>query len=186
MIWAALADAVVALHFAFILFALLGGALLVRWPRLVWLHAPALAWGTWIEVSGGICPLTILENRFRDAAGAAGYGEGFIDHYLSPIIYPEGLTHETQLIYASVLLALNAAFYLRWLSKIPQRRKRRAGNAHCSEGAELLRGREIDLEERVGRPGNAKPNKTPEEGRDADHPPHLCFANVTVNQVNYQ
>ena len=118
MIWAALADAVVALHFAFILFALLGAALLVRWPGLVFVHLPALAWATWIEFSGGLCPLTTLENDFRTAAGAAGYGEGFVDHYLSAIIYPEGLTRGTQLLYGGILLGTNALLYLRfWQAK---------------------------------------------------------------------
>ncbi len=113
--YAALADAVVALHAAFILFALLGGALLVAWPRLIWLHLPALAWAGWIEFSGGFCPLTPLENHFRERAGEGGYGGGFIDHYLTPIIYPEGLTRGTQLVFGGVLLALNALFYARWL-----------------------------------------------------------------------
>jgi hypothetical protein len=115
MLSAALADAVVALHFAFIAFALLGGALLVRWPGLVLVHLPALLWGTWIEFSGGLCPLTRLENDYRTAAGVAGYGEGFIDHYLSPIIYPDGLTRGTQMIYGGILLGLNAIFYLRFM-----------------------------------------------------------------------
>ncbi len=106
-----MADAVVALHAAFILFAVLGGALLVRWPRLVWLHVPALAWAAWIEFSGNICPLTPLENRLRDGPG---YTEGFLDHYLTPIIYPEGLTHGTQLVFGAVLIALNLVFYWRF------------------------------------------------------------------------
>ena len=125
MIWAALgvtdaavADALVALHFGFILFALLGAALLVRWPGLVFVHLPALVWGTWIEFSGGLCPLTTLENEYRSAAGMAGYGEGFVDHYLSAIVYPEGLTRGTQLLYGGILLGLNALLYLRfWQAK---------------------------------------------------------------------
>ena len=111
---ALLADAVVLLHLGFILFALLGAALLPRWPRLAWLHAPALAWGAWIELSGGICPLTPLENRLRHAAGEQGYDGGFIAHYLLPLIYPAGLTRETQWVLAAVLLAVNALLYLRW------------------------------------------------------------------------
>jgi len=110
-----LADAVVALHASFILFALLGGSLLVRWPGLVWLHAPALAWGGWIALSGNICPLTPLENDLRARAGEGGYDGGFIDHYLTPVIYPEGLTRDTQLVYAGILVATNAIVYLRWL-----------------------------------------------------------------------
>lgn len=109
-----LADAVVALHAAFILFALLGGGLLVRWPRLLWLHLPALAWGSWIAASGSICPLTPLENDLRAKAGQDAYGGGFIDHYVTPVIYPEGLTRGTQLIYGVVLVGFNLVFYARW------------------------------------------------------------------------
>jgi hypothetical protein len=115
------ADAVVALHAGFILFALLGAALLVRWPRLVWLHLPALAWGSWIELSGGICPLTPLENDLRAAAGQQGYAGGFIDHYLTPIIYPAGLTRATQLVFAGLLIGINALLYLRfWRARRPR------------------------------------------------------------------
>jgi len=110
-----LADAVVALHGAFILWALLGSALLVRYPRLVWLHAPALAWGGWIAATGNICPLTPIENGFRASAGKGGYSGGFIDHYVTPIIYPEGLTRGTQLAYGAVLVTANLVFYGRWL-----------------------------------------------------------------------
>lgn len=111
---ALLADAVLVGHLAFIVFALLGAALLPRWPALVALHLPALAWGTWIELSGGICPLTPLENALRRAAGEQGYDGGFVDHYLLPIVYPEGLTRETQWGLAAILVAVNAALYGRW------------------------------------------------------------------------
>ena len=112
------ADLVVAFHGAFILFALFGAALLVRWPRLIALHLPALAWGTWIEASGRICPLTPIENDFREAAGQQGYAGGFIDHYLTPVIYPEGLTRGTQLVFGGILIAVNALLYWRfWRSR---------------------------------------------------------------------
>lgn len=175
MLSAALADAVVALHFAFIVFALLGGALLVRWPGLVLVHLPALVWGTWIEFSGGLCPLTTLENDFRAAAGAAGYGEGFVDHYLSAIIYPDGLTRGTQLVYGAILLGLNAILYLRWISKIPQRRDGRAKHADTGELADLLRRRDIDLEEREDRGEETQHHEPPHDGRNADHPRSFTF-----------
>jgi hypothetical protein len=110
------ADLVVGLHFAFILFALLGAALLVRWPRLVALHLPALAWGAWIELSGNICLLTPIEIDLREAAGRQGYSGGFINHYLTPVIYPEGLTRGTQLAFATILISLNLALYVRWFA----------------------------------------------------------------------
>jgi hypothetical protein len=109
------ADMVVLAHFGFILFALLGAGLLVRWPWLLWLHLPALGWGIWIELSGGICPLTPLEVQFRHAAGQAGYDGSFTDKYLTPLIYPEGLTRQTQRLFAGILVAINALLYARFL-----------------------------------------------------------------------
>ena len=108
---ALLADAVLVVHLGFILFAVLGGLLALRWPRAAWLHLPALAWGAWIELTGGICPLTPLENRLRAAAGRAGYEGGFVEHYLVPIVYPPGLRPGHQLVLAVLLLATNAAIY---------------------------------------------------------------------------
>ncbi|SEA15074.1 DUF2784 domain-containing protein [Variovorax sp. YR216] len=106
-----LADAVLLLHGAFILFVLAGGALVWRWPRLAWLHLPAVAWAIWIEGSGGICPLTPLENEFRHAAGLAGYGGGFIEHYLLAAIYPDGLTRGMQIGLGAFVALLNLTVY---------------------------------------------------------------------------
>jgi hypothetical protein len=112
MRWSSIAaDAVMLIHFCFIAFALAGSFLVIRWFRLIWLHVPALAWGTWIEASGHICPLTPLENHFRGLAGQGEYGEGFITHYLGPIIYPAGLTRTTQFILLGVLIGVNAIGY---------------------------------------------------------------------------
>ncbi len=83
-----LADGIVVLHFLFIAFVVLGGVLALRWPRLAWVHLPAACWGATIELSGWICPLTPIENRFRQAAGEAGYAGSFIGHYLLPVLYP--------------------------------------------------------------------------------------------------
>ena len=80
-----------------------------RWPWLAAGHLPAAAWAVWIEWSGGICPLTPLELRLRQAAGQQGYGGGFIEHYLTAAIYPEGLTRELQFAIGGFVLALNAA-----------------------------------------------------------------------------
>ena len=46
------ADAVALLHLAFVLFVAFGGLLVWRWPRLVWLHLPAVGWGALIEFTG--------------------------------------------------------------------------------------------------------------------------------------
>ena len=88
------ADAVALLHLAFVLFVAFGGLLVWRWPRLAWLHLPAVGWGGWIEFAGWTCPLTPLENALRRAVGKAGYAGGFIDHYLWPPPDPAGSTRE--------------------------------------------------------------------------------------------
>jgi hypothetical protein len=106
-----LADALVVLHLAFILFVLFGG-LLVAWRRaFAVLHLPALAWGLYAEATSTICPLTPLENAFRHAAGEAGYSGGFVEHYLVRVIYPAGLTPAIQMGIAFFLVVLNVGVY---------------------------------------------------------------------------
>ena len=106
-----LADLVVVLHFLFIVFAIFGGVLALRWRWIPWLHLPCVTWGAAVELTGRVCPLTPLENSLRAAGGAAGYPGGFIEHYLLAAIYPAGLTREIQLALAGILLSLNAAVY---------------------------------------------------------------------------
>lgn len=105
------ADAVLLFHLAFILFVLLGAALVARRRWLVLVHVPVAAWGFFVEASGRGCPLTLAENYFRLRAGQSGYGEGFIEHYLLRLIYPAGLTRDTELVLACVVLVVNAALY---------------------------------------------------------------------------
>ncbi|XKD48605.1 hypothetical protein PA7077_02913 [Pseudomonas aeruginosa] len=100
------------LHLGFILFVLFGGLLPLRWPRLAWLHLPAVAWGCAVEFLGLPCPLTPLENRLRRAAGDAGYSGGFVEHYLLPLIYPAGLTPAVQWILGAIVLLVNLIAYL--------------------------------------------------------------------------
>ncbi|HEY6839418.1 MAG TPA: DUF2784 domain-containing protein [Geobacteraceae bacterium] len=88
MLYSILADLGVLHHGAFVLFVVGGGFLVIRWPRLAWIHIPAALWGATVEFTGWICPLTPLENHFRLLAGDEGYSGGFIAHYLVPLLYP--------------------------------------------------------------------------------------------------
>ncbi|MCC6868833.1 MAG: DUF2784 domain-containing protein [Burkholderiales bacterium] len=126
MLWRVLADAVVLAHLAFIAFAVAGGLLVLRRPRWAWLHLPAIAWVIWLELAGASCPLTVLENAARARAGQAGYGEGFIAHYLLPVIYPAGLTPAWQTVLGLLALALAVVIYAIAL----HRRPGRAGSGH--------------------------------------------------------
>jgi hypothetical protein len=111
LIYRALADLILALHLVFVLFVVLGGLLVLRWPRIAWLHIPAAIWGVLIEYTGWICPLTPLENSLRTRGGEAGYNGGFIEHYIQPLLYPAGLTRSTQVVLGSVVLVLNLTAY---------------------------------------------------------------------------
>ena len=106
-----LADAVLSVHLLFIIFVMVGGGIAIRFRWVVALHVPAVAWGIFVELSGRICPLTVIENKFREAAGSAGYTGGFIEHYLVPVIYPEGLTRHVQVLLAGVVISANFAVY---------------------------------------------------------------------------
>lgn len=112
MAYRAAADAVLVAHFAFVLFVVLGALLVWRWPRVLWLHVPAIVWAVFVELSGRICPLTPLEVGLRVQAGEAGYAGGFIDHYLTSLLYPEALTRDTQTILGAAVVAINAAIYI--------------------------------------------------------------------------
>ena len=107
------ATAVAILHGAFILFVVLGGLVVLRWPRLAWIHLPAAVWGALIEFAGWYCPLTSIENHLLRRAGRAGYGDGFVAHYLFAIIYPHGLTRGMEVAIGAFVLIVNVAVYVR-------------------------------------------------------------------------
>ncbi|HTV86186.1 MAG TPA: DUF2784 domain-containing protein [Dyella sp.] len=105
------ANAVLLFHLAFILFAAFGALLALKWRRVALVQLPAAAWGFFVEYSGRICPLTLLENHFRHRAGQAGYSEGFIEHYLLATIYPDGLTRDMQFALAAFVMIVNLSVY---------------------------------------------------------------------------
>jgi hypothetical protein len=108
-----LADLVLLAHAAFVVFVVLGGLLVWRWPRAAWVHLPVVLWGAGIEFLGGVCPLTPLENHWRQLAGEQGYPGGFVEHYVVPTLYPEGLTRAAQITFGLLVLVINLAIYAR-------------------------------------------------------------------------
>ena len=102
---------VLAVHLGFIVFVILGGLLVLRFPKIMYLHIPAAIWGAFVEISGRICPLTTWENDLWQSAGESGYAESFVEHYLVPIIYPAGLTRNVQLTLAGIVVLANIVIY---------------------------------------------------------------------------
>jgi len=119
--WGLLADAVLLAHAGFVAFVMLGGLLVLRWPRLAWVHLPVVAWGATIEFTGGICPLTPFENQLRALAHQQGYAGGFVEHYVFALLYPDGLTHGLQLALGLLVVVVNAAIYaVAWRRRHPR------------------------------------------------------------------
>jgi hypothetical protein len=106
-----LADVLVLGHIAFILFAVLGGLLVLRWRRMMWLHLPAASWTIVVQTCPWFCPLTSWENRLRMLGGQAGYNTSFVDHYLLPVLYPTALTRELEITLGIMVLVINLSIY---------------------------------------------------------------------------
>ncbi|MBI4541541.1 MAG: DUF2784 domain-containing protein [Gemmatimonadetes bacterium] len=119
-----MADLVLVVHLGFVAFVVAGGLLVLRWPQLAWVHAPAAIWGILIEYAGFVCPLTPLEVALRQHGGEIGYAGGFIEHYVTAILYPSGLTRGIQIALGSFALVINLAVY--WQVAARWRRRGRA------------------------------------------------------------
>ena len=109
-----LADLVLVVHLAFVVFVLCGGLLALKWRWIAWLHLPAVVWGAVVEFTGWICPLTPLENWLRTQDGQTSYSSDFIAQYLLPVLYPGDLTRGIQLLLGTGVVVLNFVIYW-WL-----------------------------------------------------------------------
>lgn len=123
MTYRLLADLIVLFHLAFVAFAVLGGLLALRWPRVAWLHVPAVLWAAAVEFGGWVCPLTPLETWLRVRGGTEAYEGDFIARYVLPVLYPAGLTRGTQIMLGTAVVVLNLGIYWsvwqgRWSRKV--------------------------------------------------------------------
>jgi hypothetical protein len=111
MLYHALADLVVLVHLAFIIFAVLGGILILLWKHCAWFHVPSVLWAALTEFMGWVCPLTPLENWLREKGGDSGYRAGFVEHHILPILYPDSLTRPSQVVLGAFVLGINLGIY---------------------------------------------------------------------------
>jgi hypothetical protein len=111
MLHGLLADLVLLIHLLFVLFVIGGGLLVLKWPKIAWLHVPAAAWGATIEFMGWICPLTPLENQLLMQSGRSRYEGDFIGHYLVSLLYPNELTRPLQIVLGILVVLVNAGAY---------------------------------------------------------------------------
>ena len=111
MLASALADLVIIFHLGVIAFGICGALVAARCPRIAWIHVPTVLWMGWVELAGGVCPLTPLENWLRVMANSTAYDTSFVDHYILPVVYPGALTRRLQIGLGLSVLLLNLAMY---------------------------------------------------------------------------
>jgi hypothetical protein len=111
-VYGVLADLIVVAHLGFVGFACLGGLLVVRWRWVAWIHIPCAVWAVVVEWLNLVCPLTPWEQRLRDLADQPGYTGGFIENYLTPILYPAGLNRTVQMLLGALVVAINVSVYV--------------------------------------------------------------------------
>jgi hypothetical protein len=128
------ADLVVGVHAAFVIFVVLCGLIVMRWPRLAWVHVPAAVWGMLIEFTGWICALTPLENYLRERSGLSTYQGDFVEHYILPLLYPAHLTRALQIWLGAAALIINILLYWHVI-----RMERRPGSVDSARGRTLRR-----------------------------------------------
>jgi hypothetical protein len=111
-----LAQATVAAHFLFLAYLLVGGYLAwsARWRWTVLAHAAVVGWGISIVTVGQDCPLTWLENWARERAGQRGLARGFVDTYLTGVIYPAHYLTEVRVLVGLVVLVSWVGLAVRW------------------------------------------------------------------------
>ncbi len=105
------ADLTAVVHFTFVIFVVLGALAVFKWRWAAWVHIPAAVWGAMIEFYGWICPLTYMENFFREKAGTAIMEKGFVAHYILPLLYPAELTKGLQIKLGLFVIFINVVIY---------------------------------------------------------------------------
>jgi hypothetical protein len=108
-----LADIVVIVHFAFVVFVVVGGLLALRWPKVMWAHVPAVVYSAWIVTFSITCPLTPLERDLRARGGEEAYTESFIERYVEGVLYPGDMLGQAQAVAALVVVGSWVALAVR-------------------------------------------------------------------------
>ena len=112
------ANLILIIHLIFILFVVFGALLFFVSTKIIFIHIPAIIWGSYIELTNSICPLTYLENWLLQKANLTTYSDSFIQNYLVPIVYPVNLTKDIQLYLGIALIVINIVIYAFIFTKI--------------------------------------------------------------------
>lgn len=111
-----LGDVTAGVHYLFVVYLVVGGFLAWRWRWTIWAHLAAVGWGFSTVLFGVDCPLTHLENWARHRAGDAGLPPGgFIDHYITGVLYPRDALDLVRVLVVIVVAMSWAGLW--WLSR---------------------------------------------------------------------
>jgi uncharacterized membrane protein len=102
-VWRWSGDGVVALHFAYLAYLLVGGFVAWRWPKTIVPHALAALWAALMVATPVDCPLTTLQQEFRRLAGQAPLHGGFVEVYIKGRLYPPDRTGLAQIVVGIVV-----------------------------------------------------------------------------------
>ena len=103
-LWRGLADGVAGVHYMFMGYLLVGGFIAWRWPKTIWAHALAAVWAILIVTTKVPCPLTALQNHFRENAGQRPLSDSFINVYIRGTFYPNGAQTLARVTIAVVII----------------------------------------------------------------------------------
>jgi hypothetical protein len=119
MVWRALADVVMIVHGALLLFFAIGAFLAWRWPKLIWVHLGIVVWNLVIVLVDFGCPVTATEKFFRREGGESVYAGGYIQHYLNGRLWPDGATPVAEKVgFVLVVIGYAGFFVVRRRTKL--------------------------------------------------------------------
>ncbi|BBO85832.1 hypothetical protein DSCO28_63980 [Desulfosarcina ovata subsp. sediminis] len=128
MVYRILADLVLIVYFAAVIFALFGAFGVLQWRRLIVFHVPVALWSACGMLTGCFFPLAPLEHGLRLKAGMAIDKIGVVEQYLTPLLYPTPLSRHFQFLLGAVVLVVNGVIYSWILWRRPKPRNRQALN----------------------------------------------------------
>ena len=105
-----LADVVVVVHMAFLVYMVLGGFLALRRVTLVWPHMATTIYAAYVTIASFTCPLTTLEKWLLTSGGESPYDGSFINQYLRGVLYPA--EYETAMWLACMTVAVASQAYV--------------------------------------------------------------------------